>query len=367
MKIAAIDVGIVTIPLKGEFQSAHGIVTEQESVLVRVRSDEAVHGWGNVDPLAGYTKMTATEIAATVETSLRGALVGTDPVNILGALRAMDAALDGASEAKAAVEMALIDLKGRALGVSASAILGGRLREEVSLNAWIGLQAPERAAAEAARWAARGFRSAKIKVGREFRTDVERVAAVRAAVGSRMRLRVDANEALSVDEAIRLAKALAPYDISLLEQPVPREDVAGLAEVKRGSPVPIMADESVQGPASLAEIIRRDAAHLVKVKVMKQGGMTRCLQMAAMAEAAGLGVVIGHGFGLWVSTLAESHVAAASSAIVEGCESVGPLKMSADVVRTPPRIDGGKLRLPSVPGLGAEPDEELLGRFGWGR
>ena len=102
-----------------------------------------------------------------------------------------------------------------------------------------------------------------------------------------------------------------------------------------------MADESVTGPASLVEIIRREAADLVKVKVMKQGGLLRTLAMVELAAAAGLRVVVGHGFGLTLSTLAEAAVAAVSDAVIDGCEAVGPLKMAGDVVVEPVRLDSG--------------------------
>ncbi len=365
MKIVAVEAGIVSVPLQGTFISAHGALQSQSGVLVRICDDEGGVGWGGVDPIPGYSAVSAAGVVQDVNAGLGPALIGSDPGNVLGALHHMDRCLEDGFEAKAAVETALIDLKGKRLGVTAASLLGGRVRDRVWLNAWIGLVSPERAAAEAVQWCEQGFRSAKVKVGTEFQTDVDRVAAVRTRVGAGMQLRVDANESLTVEQAIRLAKALEPYDISLLEQPVPRHDIAALAEVRRHSRLPIMADESVQSPASLVEIIKQEAADLVKLKVMKQGGMIRTLHMAAMAEAAGLKVVIGHGFGLWVSTLAEACVAAVSSAIIDGCESVGPLKMSGDVVKDPPRIEQGGFALPNTPGLGVELDEQLLKRYGW--
>ena len=180
-----------------------------------------------------------------------------------------------------------------------------------------------------------------------------------------MSLRVDANEGLDVASAIRFARSLAPYDVSLFEQPVPRADLYGLARIRRESPVPIMADESVQDTRSVMEIIRLEAADLIKVKVMKQGGILRTHQLAAIAHAAGLGVIVGHGFGLWVSTLAELHVAAASPGVLDGCEAVGPLKMAGEVVKNPPDMGRGSVPVPDVPGLGVEPDEDQLARYGW--
>ena len=124
-----------------------------------------------------------------------------------------------------------------------------------------------------------------------------------------------------------------------------------------------MADESVASPAALVEIIRREAVDLVKLKVMKQGGLLRTLAMVECAAAAGLRVVLGHGFGLTLSTLAEAAVAAASDAVVDGCEAVGPLKMAGDVVADPVRLDGGVIPLSDAPGLGATIDPDALTRY----
>src|SRR5262249_13079496 len=139
----------------------------------------------------------------------------------------------GAFEAKAAVEMALLDLGGRALGVPVHALLGGRLVDEVFLNAWIGAVPPARAAREAEQWVSSGFTTAKVKVAGAGRDGLERVAAVRAAVGSRMALRVDFNESLPPDEAVRFIRALEPYDLTLVEQPVRRDRIDALAEIRR--------------------------------------------------------------------------------------------------------------------------------------
>jgi muconate cycloisomerase len=275
----------------------------------------------------------------------------------------MDARVDGRLEAKAAVEMALCDLKARALGVPVHSLLGGRVKDRITLNAWIGTVPPAQAAAEARAWLARGFASAKIKIEGADPEGLARVAAVREAVGERLALRVDFNESLPAADAVRYIRALEPFRLTLVEQPVPREQIATMAEIRLGIGVPLMADESVTGPASLVEIIRREAADIVKVKVMKQGGLTRTLAMVETAAAAGLGVVIGHGFGLTLSTLAEASVAAVSPAVLDGCEAVGPLKMAGDVVTAPAVLDGGVLVLPDTPGLGADVDPDALARY----
>jgi len=362
MHIVDIEPILLDVPLREPVHGVHGITSVQRSVLVRVTSDEGIEGWGNVDPTPGYSAVSAVEVHDTVR-RLGPALSGADPFNVRRALAAMDREAPGRYEAIAAVEMALVDLKARALGVPVHSLLGGRVKDEIAFNAWIGTVPPEQAAREATAWVGRGFRSAKIKVSGVGPDGIARVAAVRAAVGRRMALRVDFNESLRLGEAVPFIRCLQPYDLTLVEQPIPRGEIAGLAEIRRRIGVPLMADESVTGPASLVEIIRREAADLVKVKVMKQGGLLRTLAMVELASAAGLRVVIGHGFGLTLSTLAEATVAAVSDAVVDGCEAVGPLKMAADVVVEPARLDAGTIRLGDQPGFGATVDPDALKRY----
>jgi len=362
MRITAVEPIIVEVPLRAPVRGVHGPVAAQRSTLVRVSTDEGIEGWGNVDPVAGYSTMSADEVAATVG-RLAAALRGADPLNVHRALVAMDAAVGDKLEAKGAIEMALLDLAGRSLRVPVTTLLGGRLRDEVYFNAWIGTVPPAQAAEEAARWVARGFRSAKIKVDGAAAEGIERVAAVRAEVGDRLALRVDFNESLTRAEAAPFIRRLEPYALDLVEQPVRRDRIEDLAAIRREIGIPLMADESITDPASLIEVIRRGAADLVKVKVMKQGGMHRTRAMIACAAAAGLRVVVGHGFGLSLSTLAEVSVAAVSEGVIEGCEAVGPLKMGGDVVTEPLHLDAGTLRLSDAPGLGLRIDPDALKRY----
>ena len=352
----------VAIPLREPVHGVHGVTSTQRSVILHVISDDGTDGWGNVDPTPGYSLTSAADIVENVR-ALAPHLVGLDPFNIHGALLVMDREVKGAFEAKAAIEMALLDLKGRAVGLPVHSLLGGRVKPEVTLNAWIGTVPPAQAASEATAWLKQGFRTAKIKVSRAGREGIDRVAAVREAVGDRMALRVDFNESLTREEAVPFIRRLEPFGLTLVEQPVPRDDIEGLAAIRRAIRIPLMADESVTDPASLVEIIRREAADIVKVKAMKQGGLLRTRAMIECAAAAGLRVVIGHGFGLTLSTLAEAAVAAVSEAVIDGCEAVGPLKMAGDVVTDPVKLDAGHIDLTDAPGLGGTIDPDALARY----
>jgi muconate cycloisomerase len=158
MRITAVESVLVDVPLREPVQGVHGTTAVQRSVLVRVAAGAGGEGWGNVDPTPGYSAVSAELVCASV-TKLAPAMLGADAANLRGALSLMDRAVGGASEAKAAIEMALLDLKARALGVAAHDLLGGRVKDAVTLNAWIGTVPPAQAAREALAWCARGFRT----------------------------------------------------------------------------------------------------------------------------------------------------------------------------------------------------------------
>src|SRR5262249_19853994 len=157
-----------------------------------------------------YSAMSTEDVHAAVG-QLAPAVIGGDAFNIRRVLAAMDTVVPHRFEAKALIEMALWDVQGRALGVPVHRLLGGSVHDAITLNAWIGTVPPDQAAREALAWLARGFRTAKIKIAGAGPEGRERVAAVRAAVGDRMALRVDFNESLRREEAVSVIDALEPY------------------------------------------------------------------------------------------------------------------------------------------------------------
>ena len=217
-----------------------------------MRTDGGGEGWGNVDPTPGYSAISAEDVRRTIE-SLAPALRGLDAFNIRRALDVMDAAVPARFEAKAAVEMALLDAKGRAVGLPAHSLLGGKgPTDEVTLNAWIGTVAPEQAAREAAEWLRRGFATAKIKVSGAAPDGVERVAAVRAAVGDTHGAARGLQREPHPAESVAFIRRLEPYDLDPRRAAHLPHDLEALAEIRPAIDIPLMADESVTGPASLS-------------------------------------------------------------------------------------------------------------------
>lgn len=361
LPIRQVEVFGVAVPLVGPgFKNAYITKTAQKSALVRLTAEDGSVGLGNIDPSPGYSVETIEQSLVALRDRLAPVVKGGDAGNPHRLVQLMDETLTGYLDAKAAIEMACIDLLARRLGIPVHQYLGGAMVSQVRFNAWVGILAPDEAAAEARKWFDRGFRSAKVKVGGDIQADRDRILAIREAVGPTMALRADANAGYSVSDAIALGRLLEPMNMQLLEQPVADNDLAGMAQVRQSIGIPVMADESLTDHESLIAVIRANCADIVKLKVMKQGGFLKCRRMLETATAAGMQVVIGHGFGLGVNTVAEIMLACTSSNVLEGLECVGPLKTADDIVTRKLDLSSGQLEVPDGPGLGVMLDEEKV-------
>ena len=366
MKIEKVEVFGVAVPLIGEYKNAYLTKSVQKSAIVRITASGGVTGLGNIDPTPGYSKEQTPDHLEVLRGKFAPLLIGMDPTNVHAVLAKIEPAVRGFLDSKAAIEMACVDIAARVAGMPVHTYLGGAVKEKLLFNAWIGILPPDEAAKETLGWKQKGFRSAKIKVGGNIEADRDRVKAVREAVGADFQIRIDANAGYDAATSIKLAHMVAPFKLQLFEQPVPDHDIAGMAKVRREANtigVPIMADESVLDHASLIRIIQAEAADIVKVKVMKQGGFLNTRRMIATAEAAGIRCVVGHGFGLGVNTMAEIMLAATSANVLDGLECVGPLNTADDIVTRKLDLSSGSIALPAGPGLGVTLDDAKLAKY----
>lgn len=364
LKIEKLEVFGVEMPLIGTFTSGGISKAATKCAVVRITASDGSVGISSVEPSASAKSPgTAAELIVTLRERIAPALVGQDPTNINRLIEMLDKLAPTQPGAGAAVEMACVELSARRQGVAIHTYLGGNVVDSVRFNGWIGMLPPDEAAAEAQRWLKAGFVSAKVKVGSGIEADHDRIEAVRATVGNDFKLRIDANCQYDADTSIKLCRVIRKFDLQLFEQPAPKEDIAGLARVRREGGIPVMADETVSDHESLMAVIKADAADFVKFGVKQAGGILRASRMLATAEAAGLPVVVGHGFGLDFSTIAEIMVAATSSNVLSGLECVGPLKVVDTAATTRLDISRGSLPLPQGPGIGISIDEAKLEQY----
>ena len=353
----------VRVPLKKPAKSAHGPISDQESVLVRMITATGEYGMGAIEPVSGYDEESGEEIVDILENQLAPIIIGEDPFQVRKITEKMDSEIAGHPGSKAIVEMALFDLMGKTLGVPVHALFGGRMKDVVYLNGWIGILEPEDANREAKALLEKGFRSVKVKINSDLAAASKRVEAVRTAVQNKMEIRVDANESLNLEQAADIAARLKPFDVLYLEQPFPRERVENFAALSKSSPIKLMADESIYDIKTLMKVLKSGGADFVKVKIQKLGGFLKTYQAVQIAEAFGVPVILGHGFGLTTNTLAEIHLAACTNAIIDGCEAVGPMKMADDIVKEPLVMDRGIVAVPQKPGIGVELDDGKLKKY----
>jgi muconate cycloisomerase len=246
MKIARVEAIPVALPLAKPIHMTGADVAVSQNVVVRIQTDSGRVGWGECASAPTFSGETQGSIMAAIEGYLVPAVLGEDPMRREALRAAMDRRLSGNNGAKAAVEIALFDLAGKALGAPVYELLGGRSRAAARVFWHLGNADPAADACEAAARARDGFTCFKLKVGTTtVERDIEAALEVRKALGPGCELSADANQAWSVAEAIRFARGAERARLSFLEQPVPMSDLPGMAAVARACAVPVLADEGI--------------------------------------------------------------------------------------------------------------------------
>lgn len=364
---------IEAVPIHGDIHRDLAIISSLgehlrgQYVLVRVQDSAGRVGLGEASVTSVWSGETQPGTIALIEQVLAPIVVGADPFDLEWICRQMDRAAFGNSFAKAAIEMALLDLQGQALGVPIYKLLGGMASggrqppdgsdPGIRLKFVVGAVEPELASQRAQRMVKRGWKSIKVKIGRHEhpRIDVERLHAVRDAIGDDTWLSVDANGGYTVEQAVWVAPRLEKLNVALFEQPTRRGDHVAMAEVRRRSGIPIMADESVFTPQDALEVIRHQAADVLSLYPGKHGGIRATQHIAKLAEAAGIPCTIGSNLEREVATAAMAHVTTCTANIQ--CERfpgdlIGPIYYERPLSTEPLRYQADRLWVPPGAGLG---------------
>jgi L-Ala-D/L-Glu epimerase / N-acetyl-D-glutamate racemase len=350
--IAEVRTHRVSAALHTPFVTALRRTSTVDSLVVEILDEDGRSGFGEAPQVWRVTGASVAGARACVTEVLAPLLRGRDPDELTLTCRAVRRAVVGNEAAKAAVDVALHDLAARRMGVPLVRLLGGRARR-VPTDVTLAAGSAQALAAAADERVREGFRVLKIKVGTDAAGDPARVRAVRSAAGERARIRLDANQGWTAREAVRVIRAVedAGLGVELVEQPVHRADLAGLAWVSERVDTPILADEAVFGVPDLLEVIRRRAADLVNIKIAKCGGLAPAATLLAVAEEHGLGTMVG--------SMMETQVgvgAAASLAAAHGTSAVNDLDAAWWLASAPVeggvRYERGEIVLPDGPGLG---------------
>ncbi|MGA2001027.1 MAG: dipeptide epimerase [Terriglobales bacterium] len=336
---------------------ALGSTATTDNVLVRLRTEDGVVGFGEASPypaITGETQQTNVAIGRNFAEMVRGR----DPFNIARMVADMEAFAPGNPSIKAAFEMALWDICGKITGQPVRYLLGN-YRDSFETDLTIFIDTPAVTAQAARDVVSQGFKVVKIKVGESPEKDAERLRAVREAVGPDIGLRIDANQGWTPAEAVRTLRVVQKYQIQFCEQPVVSWDWAGMKFVRDHVDIPIMADESVHVPHDLIEGIRREAIDMVNIKVMKAGGLMQSARIAQIADAADMNCMLGCMQETRVGLTAAAHVVASQKNILYA-DLDAFLIHSFDPVIGGMEVKDGQIHLPPAPGLGLDVDPTFL-------
>jgi muconate/chloromuconate cycloisomerase len=363
MKIADVRVIQADMPVERPHKMSFTTLETMNFVFVRMETADGLVGWGEAACLGGptWSEESSESVAATIERYIAPWLVGREASEIEPLARELARRVQGNPFARAAVEMALWDLNGKALGVPVHRLLGGRVRDRVPLSWSLAVADHDAEVEEARAKVARGHRIFKIKTAAlPLAEDIARVKRLREALGPDISLRVDANQGWDRSTALKAIRALEAWNLDFVEQPVPRWDLEGMAEIAKRVSVPIMADESCFSPHDALAIAHLGGVSILGLKVTKSAGISNTLAIARIAEAAGMTCYVGCMIETSLGTAAYLQVALAAAPVTWGCELFGPLLLKGDVVRDPVRYADGCILGLDKPGLGVEVDEAAI-------
>ena len=356
MKITNVDLKPYRLKYREKFKIASGHLDHAPVVYMLVHTDEGVTGLGYASGSAPfYCGETQESITAAVKGIMEPVIKGRDPFDIELMMTEIENGLRLNLRAKAGLEIALYDLVGKILDLPLYKLWGGLCRREITVTRMLGIGSPEGVASKAAELMNKGFKSFKIKIGKDPKGDIDRVRAVREAVGPDVILCADANQGYTVKDAIRTIRGIEQYEICYVEQPVPADDLDGLALIRKSVAVPIQADESVRSLSDALNLIKKEAADIISLKPSEIGGFRKIRKVLAICEAANVQCLIGPAPGSSFLDAANTHFAASCPLIGLPCELGEFLRMQNDPV-SGLKIEGGMAHVPEGPGLGIHLD-----------
>lgn len=361
MRIATIEVIPFAIPIRRPKYLGLGSMARVDNVLVKIQNEQGVVGWGETAPWPVFAD-TVGAVTAAIQHHLAPVLLGEDPSRMEWLTAKMDATLAGHSSAKAALDMALFDLLGKSWDQPVHNLLGGMCRDRIPLSFSVANQDIDADLEEIDCLLAAGVRTFKVKIGvLDPHDDLERLKAIRDLVGADVTLRVDANQSLPSEHALRLLREMEEVGLDFIEQPLPHWDLEGTARLARALSTPVMVDESVFGLSDAMRVARQSAAHLVSIKLMKHGGLHASRRVIAVCAAANIANYAGAMSESGLGVAAALHLAAASDNVRYGSDFYQPFYLhTRELLVEPLKTVDGQVLVPKGAGLGVQLDMDIV-------
>jgi muconate cycloisomerase len=367
MKIVSLESILVDLPTIRAHKLARQTVMQQTLVVLRLRTDSGIEGLGEATTIGGlsYGEESPESIKSALDTYIGPVLLDQDPRNINAVMAEIECYVVGNRLAKSAVETALFDILGKELGVPVHRLFGKQTDAMecvwglASGNTDKDIEEAEQALSQ------RRHRGFKIKVGTKTpEADIEHVSKIAKALGGKASLRVDANQSWDEVTATRIIAAFENVGVSLVEQPLAKTNLEGMARLAGRFDVAIMADEAVATSHDAFAFGRHHAADVVALKIAKAGGLLATKAVASISAAAGMSLYGGTMLEGTIGTIASLHVfSTLPQPMLFGTELFGPLLLKDDIVQERPTYNNFSIVVPDRPGLGVDIDEDKLAHY----
>ncbi|MEM7569692.1 MAG: muconate cycloisomerase family protein [Pseudomonadota bacterium] len=366
--IRSVQTVIVDVPLVRTHKLAMAVMQAQSSVIVVVTSEDGRVGVGEATTIRGaaYVPESPESIKAVIDAHIAPLMIGQDVSGPRAVMGRISSAVVGNNFAKCAVETALWDLYGKTLGLPISALFGGAVRKTLPVLWTLASGDVERDIEEAETLIeARRHNVFKVKIGRaSLAEDCESLARLAQHFGERARFRVDVNQGWSLLEAQQGCARLADAGVDLVEQPISRDDISGLSLLTQRGNIAIMADEAINGPVRMAEVIQARAGHAVSIKIAQAGGLLAARSMIDLALLSNMGLYGGTMLEGAVGTAASAQLFSTVEHFAWDTELFGPLLQRETLAITPLVYRDFQLEVPQGPGLGVGLDWSKVKRYG---
>ena len=360
----SIETLLVEIPTIRPHKMAVATMQTQTLVLVKVSTEDGFIGWGEATTIGGlgYGEESPESVKTNIQTYFAPLLKTLNGLNVAQTMHIINRHINGNRFAKCAIQTALLDIQAQRLGLPLSEVLGGRLRDSISVLWVLASGNTEKDILEAQKMIANKRHNVfKLKIGsRPVEQDVEHVLAIKKALGDDISIRVDVNRAWSELTAIKGIQMLQDGGVDLIEQPCAINNIDAMERLTRKFDIAIMADESLMGPQSAYELAKRNAASVFAVKIAQSGGLLEGCEVGKIANLAGIDLYGGTMLEGPIGTIASAHVFSTFSNLAYGTELFGPLLLTEQILKTPLKYENFELQIPTGLGLGIELDENKI-------
>ncbi len=358
-RIEQIELYQSRIKLKEPFKISLGVHEYAENIYLIIRTNDGITGYGECSPSKAIHGE-SMETCFIIGQNIADILLNRDPLNIGECVSAMDTLIYGNTSIKSAFDIALHDIASRHAVLPLYAYLGGKNDKTLITDYTVSIDIPEKMANDAVRIKDEGFQVIKVKLGESEEKDIERMIAIRQAVGSDIPLRIDANQGWDTQSAISILSSLEEWNIQFCEEPIPRWNCTELPFVKQHSPIPIMADESCFDHNDAKRLIKLNACDFFNVKLGKSSGIFKARKIINLAVQSGINMQIGGFLESRLGFTASAHLALTNEQIIF-YDFDTPLMFQKDpVIGGVTYAENGIIKVSDVPGLGATLDEKYL-------